>query len=394
MKVMAVNAGSSSLKFQLLEMPTEKLLVSGVVERIGLNDSIFSMKYSGETYKEIVGIPTHSIAVKMLLEYLISTKILTSLDEIEGVGHRVVHGGEKFSDSVIITQEVIDGIEEVSELAPLHNPANLTGIHAFQEALPTVPQVAVFDTAFHQTMDPVEYMYSVPYEWYTKYGVRKYGFHGTSHKYVSLRAAAMLGKKPEEVRVIVCHIGNGVSLCAVKNGKSVDTSMGFTPLAGIPMGTRSGDIDPAIVQYISEKEHKSLDEVINELNQKSGYLGLSELSSDSRDLWEAVERGDKKSILAVEKQAKIIADYIGAYYLTLGGCDAICFTAGIGENASETRKLVVDRLGALGVELDYKRNITRGKETVISKDNSKIKILLIPTNEEVMIARDTLRLIK
>lgn len=394
MKVMAVNAGSSSLKFQLLEMPTEKLLVSGVVERIGMDDSIFSMKYSGETYKEIIGIPTHAVAVKMLLEYLVSNKIVATLEEIEGVGHRVVHGGEKFSDSVVITQEVLDAIDEVSELAPLHNPANLTGIRAFQEALPGIPQVAVFDTAFHQTMEPVEYMYSVPYEWYTKYGVRKYGFHGTSHKYVSLRAAEMLGKKPEEIKVIVCHIGNGVSLCAVKNGKSVDTSMGFTPLAGIPMGTRSGDIDPAIVQYISEKEHKSLDEIINELNKKSGYLGLSELSSDSRDLWEAVERGDKKSILAVEKQAKIIADYIGAYFLTLGGCDAICFTAGIGENASETRKLVVDRLGALGVELDYKKNITRGKETVISKDTSKIKVLLIPTNEEVMIARDTLRLIK
>jgi len=394
MKVMAVNAGSSSLKFQLLEMPSEQVLVSGVVERIGMNDSIFSMKYSGETYKEIVGIPTHSVAVKMLLKYLITTEILTSLDEIEGVGHRVVHGGEKFSDSVVITDEVLAAIKEVSDLAPLHNPANLTGIHAFQEALPNIKQVAVFDTAFHQTMSPVEYMYSVPYEWYTKYGVRKYGFHGTSHKYVSLRAAEMLGKTPDETRIIVCHIGNGVSLCAVKNGKSVDTSMGFTPLAGIPMGTRSGDIDPAIVQYISGKEHKSLDEVINELNNKSGYLGLSELSSDSRDLWEAVERGDKKSILAVEKQAKIISDYIGAYYLTLGGCDAICFTAGIGENASETRKLIVDRLGALGVELDYEKNITRGKETVISKDSSKIKVYLIPTNEEVMIARDTLRLTK
>lgn len=394
MKVMAVNAGSSSLKFQLLEMPKEQILVSGIVERIGMNDSIFSMKYNGETSKEIVSIENHTVAVKMLLSRLIDFKILESLDEIEGVGHRVVHGGEKFSDSVIITEEVKAAIDEVSELAPLHNPANLIGIKAFQEALPDVPAVAVFDTAFHQTMQPVEYMYSVPYEWYTKYGVRKYGFHGTSHKYVSLRAADMLGKKPEEVKVIVCHIGNGVSLCAVNHGISVDTSMGFTPLAGIPMGTRSGDIDPAIVQFISEKENKSLDEVINELNKKSGYLGLSELSSDSRDLWEAVERGDKKSILAVEKQAKIIADYIGAYYLTLGGCDAICFTAGIGENASETRKLVVDRLGALGVELDYKKNITRGKEAIISKESSKIKVLLIPTNEEVMIARDTLRLTK
>lgn len=394
MKIMAVNAGSSSLKFQLLQMPEEHVLVSGVVERIGLKDSIYSMKYDGERFKEISNIPTHNDAVQMLLKRLIDKGIVTSLDDIEGVGHRVVHGGEKFSDSVLITDEVIQAIEDVSDLAPLHNPANLTGIKAFSDALPNVPAVAVFDTAFHQTMEPVSYMYSVPYEWYTKYGVRKYGFHGTSHKYVSLRAAAMLGKKPEEVSIIVCHIGNGASLCAVKNGKSMDTSMGFTPLAGIPMGTRSGDIDPAIVQYISEKEQKSLDEVINELNKKSGYLGLSGLSSDSRDLWEAVERGDKKSILAVEKQAKMIVDYIGAYFLSLNGCDAICFTAGIGENASETRKLVVDRLSALGVELDYEKNLTRGTETVISKDTSKIKILLIPTNEEVMIARDTLRLIK
>ncbi len=392
MKIIAVNAGSSSLKFQLLDMPTETLLASGVVERIGLNESIFTIKYNGERDKEITSIPTHSVAVEMLLEKLIGLNILTSLDEIEGVGHRVVHGGELFKDSVVITDEVIQAIEEVSDLAPLHNPANLTGIKAFKEALPTVTAVAVFDTAFHQTMEPTEYMYSVPYDWYTKYGVRKYGFHGTSHKYVSLRAADMLGKKVEDVKTIVCHIGNGASLCAVKDGKSIDTSMGFTPLAGIAMGTRSGDIDPAIVQFISQKEGKNLDEVIHELNKKSGYLGLSELSSDSRDLWEAVERGDKKSILAVEKQAKMIADYIGAYYILLEGCDAICFTAGIGENASETRKLIVDRLKVLGVELDYEKNLARGEEKVISKDSSKIKVLLIPTNEEVMIARDTLRL--
>lgn len=394
MKIIAVNAGSSSLKFQLLEMPSETLLASGVVERIGLNDSIFTIKFNGERDKEITSIPTHSVAVEMLLEKLLGLGILTSLDEIEGVGHRVVHGGELFKDSVLITDEVIEAIEEVSDLAPLHNPANLTGIKAFKEALPNVNAVAVFDTAFHQTMEPTEYMYSVPFDWYTKYGVRKYGFHGTSHKYVSLRAAEMLGKDVEDTKTIVCHIGNGASLCAVKNGKSIDTSMGFTPLAGIAMGTRSGDIDPAIVQFISQKENKSLDEVITELNKKSGYLGLSELSSDSRDLWEAVERGDKKSILAVEKQAKMIADYIGAYYILLEGCDAICFTAGIGENASETRKLISDRLKVLGVELDYEANLTRGEEKVISKDTSKIKVLLIPTNEEVMIARDTLRLSK
>lgn len=392
MKTIAVNAGSSSLKFQLLDMPKETLLCSGVVERIGISDSIFTIKYAGERSKEITDIPTHTVAVQMLLEKLVQLKIVGSLEEIEGVGHRVVHGGEVFTDSVLITDTVIKAIEDVSDLAPLHNPANLTGIKAFREALPNVPAVAVFDTAFHQTMSPVEYMYSVPYEWYTKYGVRKYGFHGTSHKYVSARAIEMLGKKKQDSKIIVCHIGNGASLCAVKNGKSIDTSMGFTPLSGISMGTRSGDIDPAIVQYISQKEGKNLAEVINELNKRSGYLGLSELSSDSRDLWDAVARGDKKSILAVEKQAKMIADYIGAYYLALGGCDAICFTAGIGENASETRKLIVDRLYAFGVELDTEKNLIRGKEAVISKDSSKIKVLLIPTNEEVMIARDTLRL--
>lgn len=392
MKIIAVNAGSSSLKFKLFDMPEETKLVSGVVERIGLKDSIFSMKQNGETVKEITNIPNHTVAVNLLLKRLVDKGIVSSLDEIEGVGHRVVHGGESFKDSVIIDEDVLREVHRLSDLAPLHNPANLVGIRAFQKALPDVPAVAVFDTAFHQTMEPVEFMYSVPYEWYTKYGVRKYGFHGTSHKYVSIRAAAMLDKPLDQLRVIVCHIGNGASLCAIKDGKSVDTSMGFTPLAGIAMGTRSGDIDPAIVQFISEKEGKRLDEVISELNRKSGYLGLSGLSSDSRDLWEAVERGDQKSILAVEKQAKMIADYIGSYFIQLGGCDAICFTAGIGENASETRKLVVDRLGALGVELDYEKNLSRGKEAVISKDTSKIKVLLIPTNEEVMIARDTMRL--
>lgn len=394
MKIMAVNAGSSSLKFQMLEMPSEDLICSGVVERIGLEDSIFTIKYNGEKNKEVTNIVDHVQAVDMLLSKLVNLNIVASLEEIEGVGHRVVHGGEHFSDSVVITDEVVQAIENVSDLAPLHNPANLTGISAFSNALPNVKGVAVFDTAFHQTMDKVTYMYSVPYKWYTDYGVRKYGFHGTSHKYVSLRAAAMLSKPVEDTKVIVCHIGNGASLCAVDGGKSIDTSMGFTPLAGIPMGTRSGDIDPAIVQYISQKENKTLDEVVTELNKKSGYLGLSGLSSDSRDLWEAANKGDEKSILAVEKQGKMIADYIGAYYLALGGCDAICFTAGIGENAGETRKLVADRLGALGVYLDEDKNQKRGEETVISTDDSKVKLLLIPTNEEVVIARDTVRLIK
>lgn len=394
MKIMAVNAGSSSLKFQLLEMPSETLILTGIIERIGFNDSVFTVKYSGNKHKEVLSIPNHSVAVELLLKKIIETKVIKSLDEIAGVGHRVVHGAELFKDSVIIDEEVIKKIESVSELAPLHNPANLTGIHAFTKALPNAIAVAVFDTAFHHTMGQTEFMYSVPYEWYTKYGVRKYGFHGTSHKYVSLRAAEMLGKPIEDTKVIVCHIGNGASLCAVKGGKSIDTSMGFTPLSGIAMGTRSGDIDPAIVQFISHKENKTLDQVIDDLNKRSGYLGLSGLSSDSRDLWEAVEKGDKRSILAVEKQAKMIADYIGAYYLALNGCDAICFTAGIGENASETRTLVIDKIKALGVELDEEANSIKGKEIVISTKKSKIKILSIPTNEEVMIARDTCRLMK
>ncbi len=393
MKIISVNAGSSSLKFKLFNMPEEKVLTEGVVERIGLKDSIFTIKFNGQTKKEILNVSTHEKAVSMLLNKLVDYNIVETLEEIEGIGHRVVHGGETFKDSVLINQNVMDEIERLSDLAPLHNPANLTGIKAFQRALPNVKAVAVFDTAFHQTMEPVAYMYSVPYHWYEKYGVRKYGFHGTSHKYVSHRAAEILNKPIEKTKVIVCHIGNGVSLCAVKGGKSIDTSMGFTPLAGVSMGTRSGDIDPAIIQFIAQKEKKNINEIMNELNKNSGYLGMSQLSSDSRDLWEAVDRGDKKSILAVEKQAKMIADYIGAYYLALGGCDAICFTAGIGENASETRKLVVNRLGALGIELDYEKNLVRGKEAIISKEKSNVKVLLIPTNEEVMIARDVYRLI-
>ena len=393
MKIISVNAGSSSLKFKLFTMPKETVLTEGVVERIGLQDSIFTIKFNGQTKKEILNVASHEVAVSLLLDRLVELKIVSNLEEIEGIGHRVVHGGETFKDSIVIDDLVIEEIDRLSDLAPLHNPANLTGIKAFSQALPNVPAVAVFDTAFHQTMDPVAYMYSVPYHWYEKYGVRKYGFHGTSHKYVSSRAAELLEKPLEETKVIVCHIGNGASLCAVKGGESIDTSMGFTPLAGVSMGTRSGDIDPAIIQFIANKEQKNINEIMNELNKNSGYLGMSQLSSDSRDLWEAVDRGDQKSILAVEKQAKMIADYIGAYYLALEGCDAICFTAGIGENASETRKLVINRLKALGVELDYEKNLIRGKEAIISKESSKIKVLLIPTNEELMIARDVYRLI-
>lgn len=394
MKIIAVNAGSSSLKFQLLQMPSEDVIVSGVVERIGIPNSVIKIKLNGKKLEELIDIPDHSVAVDLLLKKLVDLNIVTSIDEIDGVGHRVVHGGEAFSDSVVITDEVIDAIEAVSDLAPLHNPANLTGIRAFQTALPHIKGVAVFDTAFHQTMEKETFLYGVPYDWYEKYGVRKYGFHGTSHKYVSYRVAELLGKKVEDVNTIVLHLGNGASICAVQGGKSVDTSMGFTPLAGILMGTRSGDIDPAIVDFISEKENKSVKEVITDLNKKSGYIGMSRNSSDSRDLWTATHSGDKQSILAIKKQVKMICDYIAAYYVTMGRVDAICFTAGVGENAIFTRQLIAKRLAPLGVEIDLERNFVRGEERLISTDESNIKLFLLPTNEEVMIARDTLRLSK
>lgn len=392
MKIMAVNAGSSSLKFQLLDMPSESVITSGVVERIGLPNAVFTIKVDGEKHSDTLEIPNHSKAVELLLQKLVDLKIVSSFDEISGVGHRVVHGGEKFSDSVLITEEVKHAIEEVSDLAPLHNPANLTGINAFQKALPNVPHTAVFDTAFHQTMKEEAYMYSTPYEWYEKYKVRKYGFHGTSHKYVSQRVADMLGKDIKDVKTIVLHIGNGASLCAVDGGISVDTSMGFTPLAGISMGTRSGDIDPAIVEFISTKENKTVQQVMNDLNKGSGYLGLSRVSSDSRDLWDAAYAGDDKAMLAIKKQAKMIADYIGAYFISMGGVDAIAFTAGVGENAPNTREMIVEHLSALGAELASERNNVRGEERIVSTDNSKVKLLVVPTNEEVMIARDTVRL--
>ena len=394
MKIIAVNAGSSSLKFQLLNMPSESVIISGIVERIGIENSVLKIKLNGKKIVIEGNVANHSVAVDLVLKKLLELKVLETLDEIDGVGHRVVHGGESFTDSVMINDEVIKAIEEVSDLAPLHNPANLTGIKAFQKALPHIKGVAVFDTAFHQTMTEEVYLYGVPYEWYEKYGVRKYGFHGTSHKYVSLKAAELMGKKPEEVNVIVLHLGNGASLCAVKGGVSVDTSMGLTPLAGILMGTRSGDIDPAIIEFICEKEGKTVSEVISDLNKKSGYLGLSKNSSDSRDLWTAAHAGDRQSFLAVQKQVKMICDYIAAYYVTMGSVDAICFTAGVGENAIFTRQLIANRLAPLGVKLDSERNFVRGEERLISTDDSKIKLFLLPTNEEVVIARDTLRLSK
>jgi acetate kinase len=392
-KIMAVNAGSSSLKFQLLEMPKEKLITSGIVERIGMKQSVFAIKFNGEKQEEVLDIPDHSVAVSILLNKLIELKIIASFDEISGVGHRVVHGGNKIAESLVLGKEEIAYLEEIVDLAPLHLIPNLTGIKAFKEVLPNVKHVGVFDTAFHHTMAEESYLYAVPYDWYERFQVRKYGFHGTSHQFVSARCAEIMGKKPEECNIIIAHIGNGASICAVKQGKSVDTSMGFTPLDGIPMGTRSGIVDPAIIEYMMKKKGKSVKEITNYLNKQSGYLGVSGLSSDSRDLVSAAAEGNHRAKLAIEVQAKRIVDYIASYYVYMGGADAIVFTAGIGENAKSTRANIINRLGALGAKIDNERNDCRGIERLISTDDSKIKVYVIPTNEEVMIARDTLALL-
>ncbi len=394
MKIIAVNAGSSSLKFQLLEMPSEAIITSGVIERIGFSDSVFTIKVNGDKKRSVKSIKNHSVAVQIVLDALIDMKIVKSYEEISGVGHRVVHGGEKFNDSVLITDGVLNEIEQLKDLAPLHNPANATGIKAFQEILPNVKQVAVFDTAFHQTMPKESYLYPTPFAWYKKHGVRRYGFHGTSHKYVAQRTIDLLGKEIDNSKVITVHIGNGGSITAVKNGKSIDTSMGFTPLAGIMMGTRSGDIDPSILPYVMEKEDWSIEEAISQLNQESGLKGVSLKSSDMRDIVDGVNKGDEHCITALNLFAKRVSDVIGSYYITLGGCDAIVFTAGIGENSKVARKAIIDRLGALGILLDEEANQVRGEERLISTPESKIKVYVIPTNEEVMIARDTLRLLK
>ncbi|MCU9595288.1 acetate kinase [Caldibacillus thermolactis] len=390
--ILAINAGSSSLKFQLIEMPQETVVTKGLVERIGLNDGIFSISVNGEKVTLTQDIPDHGVAVQLLLDQLINQGIIKSFDEIDGVGHRVVHGGESFSDSVLITPEVLKEIENVSELAPLHNPANVTGIKAFQEILPNVPHVAVFDTAFHQTMPESSYLYSLPYEYYEKYGIRKYGFHGTSHKYVTQKAAEMLGKPLEELRLISCHLGNGASIAAVQGGKSIDTSMGFTPLAGLTMGTRSGDVDPALIPYIMEKTGQSAEEVINVFNKKSGMLGITGFSSDLRDIEEAAKEGNDRAELALQVFANHIHKYIGSYAARMNGVDAIIFTAGIGENSSTIRERVLTGLEFMGVYWDKDLNEQRGEERFLSYPFSPVKVMVIPTNEEVMIARDTIRL--
>ncbi|USK59089.1 acetate kinase [Peribacillus asahii] len=387
-KIMAINAGSSSLKFQLFEMPSETVITKGYVERIGLKDSVFNLTVRGQKVIETLHIPNHEVAVELLLEKLIQHQVISSFEEINGVGHRVVHGGEVFSDSVLITEEVIEELERLSELAPLHNPANITGIIAFQRILGDTPAVAVFDTAFHQTMPSSAYMYSLPYEYYENYGIRKYGFHGTSHKYVSQRAAEMMGRPIEELRLISCHLGNGASITAIKGGKSIDTSMGFTPLAGVTMGTRSGDIDPALIPYIMEKSGKTADEVLDVLNKQSGVLALSGFSSDLRDIQDATNEGDERAELALEVFADRIHKYIGSYAARMGGVDGIIFTAGIGENSHTIRARILEGLEFMGVYWDEELNLIHGEEAFINSSFSPVKIMVIPTNEEVMIARD------
>jgi acetate kinase len=387
-KIIAINAGSSSLKFQLFDMPEETVITKGLIERIGLDNAVFNISVNGEKKEEITDIPDHEVAVKMLLEKLTGFGIIDSLDEIQGIGHRVVHGGELFNESVLITDEVIEKIDELSDLAPLHNPANLTGIKAFRNVLPNVPAVAVFDTAFHQSMPESSFLYSLPYEYYEDFGIRKYGFHGTSHKYVSERAAEMLGRPKEQVRLISCHLGNGASIAAIEGGKSIDTSMGFTPLAGVAMGTRSGNIDPALIPFIMEKTGSTAEEVLNILNKKSGMLGVSGFSSDLRDIEQQASEGNERAELALEVFANRIHKYIGSYASRMYGVDAIIFTAGIGENSTLVREKVLQGLEFMGVYWDPARNNVRGEETFINYPHSPVKVMIIPTNEEVMIARD------
>ena len=397
MNILVINAGSSSLKYQLLNPETQEVLAKGLCERIGI-DGKFTYKPTGkEAVKEAdVAMPTHSEAIQAVLNALVdpANGVIASMDEIGAVGHRVVHGGEKFASSVLITDEVMAAIEECNPLAPLHNPANIIGIKACQALMPNTPMVAVFDTAFHQTMPPVAYTYALPYEYYEQDKVRRYGFHGTSHKYVSQRAAAMLSKPIEELKLISCHLGNGSSVTAIDGGKSVDTSMGFTPLAGLPMGTRCGDIDAGILEYLMNKHGYNIDEMLSILNKKSGVLGISGVSSDFRDLEAAALQGNQRAQLALDSFDYNVKKLIGAYAAAMGGVDAIIFTAGVGENGPDTRANVVSGLEYMGVKLDAEKNNTRGKEVDVATDDSKVRVLVIPTNEELMIAMDTAAIVK
>ena len=399
MKVLVINAGSSSLKYQLMDPATREVFAKGLCERIGI-DGKFTYKPQVEGKQVLdavdVAMPTHSEAIQAVLNALVDKDngVIGSMQEIDAVGHRVVHGGEAFAGSVLITDEVMKALEECIPLAPLHNPANITGINACTAVMgKDVPQVAVFDTAFHQTMPAKAYMYALPYEYYEKDKVRRYGFHGTSHKYVSGRAAAMLGKKPEELKLISCHLGNGSSIAAVDGGKSVDTSMGFTPLAGVPMGTRAGDLDAGILEYLMGKHGYDMKEMMTILNKKSGVLGISGVSSDFRDLENAAKEGNQRAELALEAFQYSVKKLVGAYAAAMGGVDAIVFTAGVGENDAATRMAVASGLEFMGVKMDAEANNVRGKETVISSADSKVKVLLIPTDEELMIAMDTAEIV-
>lgn len=393
MKILVVNCGSSSLKFQLIDSETEEVAASGLCERIGLDGALI-YKVNGDKIKQEIDLPDHEVAIKKVLDTLLDKEIgvLTSLDEIGAIGHRMVHGGEKFSSSVIINEEIIKQIETCNDLAPLHNPANLLGVRACQEVMPGVPNVVVFDTAFHQTMPSKAYLYALPKEYYEKYGVRRYGFHGTSHSFVSKRLAELAGLDINNSRMIICHIGSGASISAIKDGKSVDTSMGMTPLEGLMMGTRSGDMDPAIIEFICQKENITVQEMTTILNKKSGALGLSGLSNDYRDLVEAAQGGNQDAINALDVMVYRVIKYIGAYYMALGGVDAIALTAGVGENNLELRAKIVEGLSAIGIKLDVEANAVRGDERKISTDDSAAQVWVVPTNEELAIARETARL--
>lgn len=391
MIILSVNAGSSSLKFSLFEMPEGVELVNGYFEKIGLSDSFYSIKINGEKIIRDKRVDTHKKAVEYLCEELIENGIINSMDEIKGIGHRIVNGGPKYKESILIGDDFIKEFENLIEYAPLHNPAHLVGIKAFKETLPNVKNVCVFDTAFHQTMDEVNYLYPVPYEWYTKYGIRKYGAHGTSHRFVYKTICEKLQR--DDLKVISCHIGSGASLCAIDGGKVLDTSMGFTPLAGIMMGTRCGDVDASIIPYIMKKENLNIDEVINIFNKKSGLLGISGVSSDSRDIENGIKEGNERCILAQDMYVQKIANYIAMYNNLLNNADVIVFTAGVGENSVQTRQMIVDKIHSLGVSLDKELNNCRGVLRKISNEDSRIPVYIVPTNEELMIAKDTYELI-
>ncbi len=398
MNVLVINCGSSSLKYQLISSDSEDVLAKGLCERIGIDGSAITHQPSGkDKVTTLVPMKDHTDAVRYVIEKLTDKEVgvIKSLDEIDAVGHRIVHGGEKFASSVIIDDEVMKAIEECNDLAPLHNPANLIGINSCKKIMPHVPMVAVFDTAFHQTMPKKAYLYGLPYEYYEKYKVRRYGFHGTSHDFVSKRSAQILGKDRKDLKIIVCHLGNGASISAVMNGKSIDTSMGFTPLEGLIMGTRSGDIDPAIVSYIANKENITADEVISICNKKSGVLGLSDgISSDFRDLSAAAHSGNEKAQVTLDTYAYRVAKYIGAYAVAMKGVDVIAFTAGVGENNCEMRAMIAEYLTFLGTSIDSKKNELRGEEVILSKPGDKVITMVVPTNEELAIARETVRLVK